>query len=176
MPEPEELTAADQEILAMIEKGFDTVGKEYETVHLRAALGEAMRLATEVNRYLDQTAPWTSIKTDKQAAARAIFTAIRAIDNLKILLAPVLPHTAERLHRILGYPQPLFGQGYLQEVEDALGSHTVVRYDPDSASGQWQPSQIQPGTPLQKPEPLFKKLDASIIEEERARLGKPAAI
>jgi methionyl-tRNA synthetase len=175
IPDPGELTAADQELLASIEKGFETVGKEYETVHLRAALGEAMRLASEVNRYLDQTAPWTSIKTDKQAAARAIFTAIRAIDNLKILLAPVLPHTAERLHRFLGYQQPLFGQAYIQEVQDSLGTHAVVRYDPDSASGKWQPSQLKAGSPILKPEPLFKKLDASIIAEERARLGKPVA-
>ncbi|MEN4011451.1 MAG: methionine--tRNA ligase [Bellilinea sp.] len=173
VPDPGELTAADQEILATIEKGFETVGKEFETVRLRAALGEAMRLATEVNRYLDQSAPWTAIKTDKAAAARSIYTAIRAIDSLKIMLAPVLPHTSEQLHRILGNTTPLFGSQYTETVLDSVGSHTVIRYDSTAASGKWQPSQIQPGKLFEKPEPLFKKLDAPIIEEERARLGKP---
>ena len=36
------------------------------------------------------------------------------IDNLKILLAPFLPFTAERLHEYLGYDGQLFGD---QEIE-----------------------------------------------------------
>ena len=92
VPEPGELTELDRNLLQTIEKGFETVAAEFEAVRMRAALGEAMRLAGEVNRYLDQTAPWMAIKTDRQAAARAMYVSIRAIDSLKILLAPFLPH------------------------------------------------------------------------------------
>ncbi len=90
VPDPGELTAMDKELLASVEKGFETVAAEYEAVNLRAALAEAMRLAGEVNKYLDTTAPWIAIKTDRQAAARAVYVALRAIDSLRILLAPVL--------------------------------------------------------------------------------------
>ncbi len=175
VPDPGELTDLDRTLLKAVESGFETVSKELEAVHLRAALGEAMRLATEVNKYLDQTAPWTAIKTDKAAAARAIYTSIRAIDSLKMLLAPFLPFTCQRLHTYLGYTTQLFGQQYTQTVQDAEGEHTVLRYDASQASGRWEPSQIQPGHIFLKPEPLFKKLDPSIIAEERARLGAPAA-
>jgi len=173
VPDPGELTAQDQDLLAAVEKGFETVGHEYETVHLRAALGEAMRLATEVNKYLDQTAPWAAVKTDKGAAARIIFTALRAIDSLKTLLAPILPFSSQRLHSFLGYNTQLFGTLQTQAVEDKVGEHTTLRYFPPKDGVTWAPSRLRAGTPMQKPEPLFKKLDASIIEEERGRLGQP---
>ncbi|NMB54504.1 MAG: methionine--tRNA ligase [Leptolinea sp.] len=171
VPDPGELTAADKDLLARIEKGFETVAAELEAVHLRAALAEGMRLATEVNIYLDQTAPWTAIKTDKAAAARSVFTALKAIDSLKILLAPFLPFTSERLHGFFGNTRPLFGRQFIDTIQDDLGIHTALRYDPDGASGKWEPSRLQPGQELVNPQPLFKKLDISIIEEERKRLG-----
>jgi hemolysin activation/secretion protein len=48
-----------------VEAGFETIGRQIDSVHLRAALQETMRLASEVNKYLDETAPWFEIKEDK---------------------------------------------------------------------------------------------------------------
>jgi len=171
VPTPGELRPADKEILATIEAGFQGVGEQIEAVHLRAALSEAMRLATEVNKYLDQAAPWFEIKRDKQAAATSVYTALRAIDSLKILIAPFLPFTSERLNIYLGYQQPLFGKQFVQTREDELGTHDVLRYDPDPAAGVWSPSKLPGGQSLVQPLPLFRKLDESVAEEERARLG-----
>ena len=172
VPDPGKLTDQDEALLLTIEKGFETVAAEYEAVHLRAALGEAMRLAGEVNKYLDTTAPWLVIKSDREAAARAIYVALKAIDSLKIMLAPVLPFTSEKLHTFFAYQQPIFGTQYTELIEDSLGTHQVLRYDPTPSSGVWKPSELKPGAALNQPQPLFKKLDASIIEQERARLGK----
>jgi len=171
IPDPGELTDIDRELIATVDEGFQTVGAELEAVHLRAALNEAMRLAGEVNRYLDITAPWQAIKTNRTEAARAVFTALRAINSLKILLSPFLPFTSEKLHRIMGYDQPLFGAQKVQQVTDSLGEHTVLTYDATPATGTWQPAEIQPGQVLHQPVPLFRKLEPKIIEEERARLG-----
>ncbi len=173
VPDPGPLTDLDSDLLRAIESGFQSVTAELEAVRLRAALSEAMRLASEVNRYLDITAPWSAIKTDRQAAARAIYTALRAIDSLKILFAPFLPHTSEQLHQFMGYEGRLFGTQSTETVTDSLGEHTVLRYHSEGASGHWEASQLEPGRVLRQPAPLFKKLDAKIIEEERARLGKP---
>lgn len=171
VPDPGVLTEIDLDLLHTVEDGFKTVGGELEAVHLRAALAEAMRIASEVNKYLDQTAPWQAVKTDRQAAARAIFTAIKAIDSLKIMFAPFLPFTCERLHGFLGYTTPLFGTQKTSNQADALGSHEVLEYDPAMATGSWAPSQLEAGRGLVNPQPLFKKLDISIVEEERAKLG-----
>lgn len=172
VPDPGPLTEMDAALLQSIEEGFDTVAREIDAVHLRAALSETMRLAGEVNRYLDQTAPWAAIKADPQAAARAVFVALKAIDSLKILFAPFLPHTSEKLHTFFGYTDPLFGKQYLKTLTDYLGEHTALSYDAETATGRWQPSALQPGQVLNQPLPLFKKLEYKIVEEERARLGK----
>ena len=164
------LRPADLELLASIEAGFQSVGGELEAVHLRAALQEAIRLASEVNKYLDTSAPWFEIKADKDAAAKSVYTALRAIDSLKVLFAPFLPFTSEKLNGFFGYETPLFGEQYTETVSDSLGEHTVLRYRASNVL-KWKPSGLTPGAKLNQPGPLFKKLEESVIEEERARLG-----
>lgn len=171
VPEPGELRAKDQEILKVVESGFESVGEHFQAVRLRAALGEAMRLATEVNKYLDEAAPWFEIKSDKEAASKTIYTALKAIDSLKTLLSPILPFTSQKLHEYLGYSEPLFGEQFTETEQDNLGEHTTLRYKPANTNKQWIPSQLQPGQVMSQPGPLFRKLDISIVEEERARLG-----
>jgi methionyl-tRNA synthetase len=172
IPTPGELRPADREILSKIETGVTSVGVQLDAVRLRAALGEAMRLASEVNKYLDTAGPWFEIKTDKAAASTTIFTALKAIDTLNVLFAPFLPFTCEKLHHFLGYTAPLFGEQFTEKQTDALGEHNVLRYNPSPATGKWQPSQLQPGQKLNPPAPLFKKLEESVAEIERGRLGK----
>ncbi len=176
VPDLEEsrLRSADRLLLDQIEQGFEAVGSQLEAVRLRQALSEAMKLATAVNQYLDQMAPWSAIKTDREGAALTIYTALRAIDSLKLIFAPFLPFTSQRLHGFFGYEVPLFGEQYIEQENDSLGSHAALRYKPVEAGDfQWKPSQLKPGTRLNQPGPLFKKLDESLIEEERGRLGHP---
>ena len=172
VPTPGELRDFDLEILAKIEAGFESVGQRLEAVKLRDALGEAMRLASEVNAYLDG-APWfgDAIKQDKQAAATTIYTALRCIDNLKILFAPFLPFTSEKVHSYLGYDAPLFGEQIITEYQETTRSHQALIYDGSRATGHWEKSTLQAGQKLREPEALIKKLDASIVEAERAKLG-----
>ena len=172
VPDPGPLTELDETLIKTVENGFETVGKELDAVHLRAALGEAMHLATEVNRYLDQTAPWSAIKTERSAAARSIYTALRCIDMLKVMLAPFLPFTSEKLHQYMGYDQPLFGEQVVKSVKDELGEHRTLQYDGANATGKWEASILAPGRLLRAPGPLFRKLETKIIEEERSKLGK----
>ena len=174
--DPANLRDSDRVLLAAVENGFQSVGALYDAVKLRDALKECLRLATEVNRYLDANAPWTAIKTDRDSAALTIYTALRAIDSLKLLFAPVLPFTSEKLHSYFGYETPLFGEQYTQEISDRLGTHTGLRYRgvgrDEIPPYQWQPSGLKPGAKLSQPAPLFKKLDEKVVEEERARLGQ----
>jgi methionyl-tRNA synthetase len=171
--DPAKLRPQDLSLLAAVEDGFNAVGGELEAVHLRAALQEALRTASLVNQYQDQTAPWKAIKQDRQDAGLSIYTALKAIDTLKIAFAPFLPFTSQRLHEFFGYKEPLFGEQYVESVEDSLGQHSVLRYRGVTADGNWwHVSELQPGTALTQPAPLFKKLEESVAEEERARLGE----
>jgi len=171
------LRRADQDLLAGIEAGFQSVGELLEAVKLRAALQEAFRLATTVNQYLDQMAPWQAVKTNMDSAALTIYTALKAIDSLKVIFAPFLPFTSEKLNGFFGYESKLFGEPYIESVTDVLGDHTVLRYRGRGESltspyKAWKPSELRPGAKLNQPGPLFKKLEERVVIEERARLGK----
>jgi len=45
--------------LTSLRPAFESIGRELESVRLRSA-SRTMRLASIVNQYLDQTAPWTT--------------------------------------------------------------------------------------------------------------------
>jgi methionyl-tRNA synthetase len=170
VPVPGPLREEDLSLLEMVNAGFLSVGEQLDAVHLRAGLNEAFRIASEVNKYLDQTSPWFEIKQDKIAAATTIYTAIKAVDSLKILLSPFLPFTCEKLHSFLGYTQPIFGDQYIQELNDSLGENLVLRYNAELSSGKWEASPLVPGQIMRQPSALFSKLDESIVEEERSKL------
>jgi methionyl-tRNA synthetase len=175
VPEPGELDDEDRKLLAQVEAGFETVGELYNACKFRAALSEALALAREANGYLDRKAPWFQIKEDRAAAATTVFVILRAVDSLKTILAPILPHTAQKLHEYLGYEGQLFGTQHVVEYqEDAprggVRSHEALTYDHSGAIGIWAPSELPPGQALRKPAPLFQKLDESLIDEGYARL------
>ena len=172
VPVPGPLADVDAQLLARVEAGFEPIGELLAGCNFRAALSEAMALAREANRHLEEKGPWFQIKEDPEAAGTTIYTALRAIDSLKILLAPFLPFSSERLHEYLGYSGTLFGRSYTASFEEEGGrSHDALCYDASSASGEWRPSELLPGQPLRRPQPLFKKLDESVVEEERGRIG-----
>jgi methionyl-tRNA synthetase len=170
VPEPGELDDADRELLAKIEGGFETVGELYNACKFRAALAEALALARDANGYLDRKAPWFQIREDKVAAATTVYVILRVVDNLKTILAPILPHTAQKLHEYLGYEGQLFGTQHVVEYMEETRAHEALTYDHTGAIGTWTPSELPPGQALQAPAPLFRKLDESLIEEEYARL------
>jgi len=122
---------------------------------------------------LNRKAPWFQIKEDRQAAATSVYVtrSVRVVDNLKTILAPVLPHTAQKLHEYLGYEGQLFGTQQVVEYEEETRSHEALTYDHSGAVGTWTKSELLPGQALREPAPLFKKLDESVIEDEYARLG-----
>ncbi len=171
VPAPQQLDARDREMLALTRSAFDEVGEHLAAAHFRAALAAALGLAREANRYLEVKSPWLHVKEDKAAAGTGLYVALQVINNLKVMLAPFLPFSAEKLHRYLGYEGPLFGEQRIEEVESGGERYPVLRYDGSTATGRWAYEELPVGRPLRKPKPLFRKLDPSVAEEEIARLG-----
>jgi len=108
-----------------------------------------------------------------------VYVILRVVDNLKTILAPILPYTAQQLHEYLGYGgQPfgsaqgrLFGMQHVVAYEEETRSHQALTYDHSAAVGTWTKSELPAGQALREPAPLFRKLDESVVEEEYARLG-----
>ncbi len=164
VPVPGLMDRADVGLLAQIDVSFGPIGRLLSGCHFRAALGEVMALAREVNKYLEEKSPWFQIKEDRTAAGTTIYVALRAIDSLKVLFAPFLPFTSEALHQYLGYEGTLFGRQYIATFREGERVHDALCYDPVGATGRWAPSQLPAGQPLRPPQPLFRKLELAEIE------------
>jgi methionyl-tRNA synthetase len=172
VPTPGALEDVDARLLSQIESGFEPIGRLIAECKFRAALGETMALAREANRYLEEKGPWFQIKESKEAAGTTIYVALKAIDSLKVLFAPFLPFSAERLHQYMGYDGVLFGCSYIDTFEEEQGRvHRALCYDASDATGRWEVSKLPPGQALRQPQPLFEKLDEEVVQEELARLG-----
>lgn len=173
VPTYDYLTELDQDIITRTALGFDEVGRLLDEVKLREALKTAMGLAREVNVYLDKREPWKTIKHDPQDAARSVYAALRAIDNLKTILAPFLPFSSQKVHEYLGYEGQIFGELRICEYQESTRSHKALTYDGSKAIGNWAPSNLPPGQTLREPSPLYAKLDPELVDLERSYLGQP---
>jgi methionyl-tRNA synthetase len=170
VPEPGQLLPADETLVASIEAGFDAVGGLIESARFKAALGEAMRLATEVNRYLNDQAPWERIKADRERAATILYVCLRCIDDLKVMFTPFLPFSSQTLHELLGNDGWIAGPLEFRTIDEPAGPHQVLTAHYDSWIGSWAPTVLPPGQALQEPKPLFRKLDPSVVDDELERL------
>jgi methionyl-tRNA synthetase len=146
IPTPGELRDEDRELLSTCEEALAETGERIGLCHFRAGLEAAMGAAREANRYVEDNAPWKLVKEDRLRCATVLFTAIGAITAINVALSPYLPFTCQTLHGYLGNEGPL----------QAVG---------------WRFVAPRAGQPLAEAHPLFKKLDAAIVEEEEARLG-----
>ena len=146
VPSPGEIDSQGQDLMAKAKETLDQVDKLIHSCHFKEAIKTAMALAQEANRYLDDKAPWKAIKQDRQAAATSVFVALSVLAALKTVLYPFLPFSSEQLHKYLGFGGSVETSG-------------------------WQVQAVPVGQKLIMPEPLFRKLDDSVVEEETARLG-----
>jgi methionyl-tRNA synthetase len=170
VPEPAELTSTDDTLLAGVAGGFETVGSLIESARFKNGLQETMRLASLVNQYLAEHAPWSLLESDRERGGTILYVALRAIDSLKILLVPYLPFSSQRLHELLGYDDVLAGDLELRTITEEGGrEHTVLTGDYSAWAGRWEPSAIRSGQALREPEPLFVKLDADTVVAEELR-------
>jgi len=162
IPQPGELTAADQAIIARAEAAFQSVGQKLNAVRLRDALNEVLELATATNQYLDFEAPWKTIKADRARAGTQLYVAARVIDSLTVLFAPFTPGLSEKARAQLGHADPLFGEQYIETLHERTRSHDVLRYDASRARGEWKPSRLAPGQPLGgEPKGLVSKIEVN---------------
>jgi methionyl-tRNA synthetase len=176
VPTPGALTAEDEALLREVAQGFASVGSLIEAARFRNALQDAMRLAGLGNQYVAEQAPWAKLETERERAGTILYVALRVIDSLKVLLAPFLPFSAQRLHELLGHDDVIAGELDFRTVEEDGVEHVVLTGDYGSWSGRWEPSALPPGQALREPAPLFVKLDPDrVVAEELERMEAATA-
>ena len=146
VPDPGALDTPTNELMSKAKEALQNVDSSISQCRFKDGIKAAMTLAQEANKYLDTKAPWKTIKQDRQAAALAIYGALVALSALKTMLCPYLPFSSQKLHKFLGF------EGYIQSIGWKLQLPTA-------------------GNKLPSPQPLFSKLDDSIVDKEMNRLG-----
>jgi methionyl-tRNA synthetase len=150
-----------------------TVGELIERARFRAALAEAMRLASIVNQYVSEQAPWALIADDRERAGTVLNVVLRCIDDLKLLFLPFLPFSSQALHQLLGYDTLIAGELSFEEITVEEVPYTVLTGDYADWAGRWEPTALPAGQQLREPKPLYVKLDAErVVEEELERLRR----
>ncbi|WP_448059265.1 methionine--tRNA ligase [Cellulomonas hominis] len=174
IPAPGQRLPVDEALLAQTTTAFGRVGELIGGHRHRAGISEAMRMVQEANRYISETEPW-KLKTDPERLGTVLHTAAQAVSDCNTLLAPFLPHSAQRVHEAFGGTgtfSPLPRIDEVSDLDDPSRSYPVITgdYRLGSTVAPWQPRAIVPGTVVPQPTPVFTKLDDSIVEEELARL------
>ncbi len=174
IPPAEELLGPDQEALAASAAAFAPIGALLGRSQQKAALTEAMRVVTDANRYLSDQAPW-KLSHDPARRDTVLHVALQLVDDAKTLLTPFLPNSSEKVHRMLGGTAAWSGWPELREVEDLDGGpgYPVLMGDYDTEA-VWESRPIRVGQRLDKPVPLFAKLDPSVVGDELRRLEEAA--
>ena len=149
VPAPGAIDDPGRELLAEAQRRFDEAGANIEAARFRAALGSSMELARRANGYLERKAPWQALRSNREDAATTLWVGLSVLNCLKTAMYPFLPFSSEKLHRMLGFTG---------SVKDA--------------SWAWRSDSLEPGQPLASPEPLFAKLDETVVEEEAQRLAR----
>ena len=182
IPEPAELQDIDRALLEAVEAGFASVGDLIAQHRQKAALGEAMRLVGEANKYVADTQPFKLKGDDPETQARlatVLHTLAQAVADLNLMLSPFLPHAANDVDRVLGgngriAPMPRIEEvdeldpDRLPEAFDGRTGYPIITGDYEGAP-TWERHPVTVGTPVAKPAPVFTKLDESIVEAELAR-------
>jgi methionyl-tRNA synthetase len=109
------------------------------------ALKKILALSNQFNQYFQKKKPWS----EKETAATTLYVAVNAARSLAIMLEPFIPFSSEKMWAQLGLGGSVHEQSWDSAVEFSVPA----------------------GHALGRVEPLFKKIEAKEIEEQKAKLG-----
>jgi methionyl-tRNA synthetase len=127
---------------------FGDPAEAVRAFRFRRAAEQLVENGPVANVFVDRTAPWTLIKTDREGAASVLATCCDWLGWMALWMAPILPGKAQALWRMLG-------QG---------GEVSAQAWPGVPRPGNWR--RLAHGTPLGAIEPLFAKIDDATIRAE----------
>ncbi|GAB3714716.1 methionine--tRNA ligase [Mariniluteicoccus flavus] len=159
-----EVHDVDARMLEASRAGFTTVGDLLAKNKFKNAVTEAMRIAGLANRYLSETEPW-KLKDDPARRDTVLHTALQVVGDVNTMMTPFLPHASQKVFEALGGRGVWAAQPEIHEVsEEGNTDYPVLMGDYAAEQARWEHRPIAVGHPLEKPTPLFAKLDEKLGE------------
>ncbi len=146
VPDPGLLMTCDIEFLENVVRIADQTAIAYENYQVRRAAQLIMELAQSANAYFDAKKPWQAAKLleKKEEMLATVFCCIQAIKTAALISCPIIPSTADKIWKMLGYTSDLQSQHWQSVLE----------------------TKVTPGTILPKPDILFMKLEDDQVQKE----------
>jgi methionyl-tRNA synthetase len=126
---------------------------QLEAIEMRKAAQAVRALWVLGNEYLQEAAPWTAIKTDRDRAAVIVRTALNLVALYARVSAPFIPFAAETIGAAFGEAWP-------------------PTWPTTDAAAEL--SRLEPGRPVPAPPVLFAKIEDAQIAEWTERFGGEA--
>ncbi len=133
-----ELDERDRAALARIELAEKAAKASLGACEFRDALKAVMDLAQAGNQYFDAVAPWALVRSDRERCGTVLHVSMEICKALAVLAYPFMPSSAERLWKDLG-------------MDGTIGEAGM--------EGIGLP--LKEGNVMEKPAPLFAKMDAA---------------
>jgi len=148
IPEKQKIDDIDAKFLEKIENIVPKFTELMERFELKKALREVVSFGKEGNIYLNDKAPWHLIKENKEAAGHVFNICSQCVYALALLLAPFIPDTSEKLLKYLN----------ISKKPEELTIHSIGK------------DALKAGHKINKPKPLFKKLDVRELQEKLEKI------
>jgi methionyl-tRNA synthetase len=146
IPEPKDLDEEDRKMLDALKEKMDKESEQIYNCKFKNGILEMMELCHIANRYFSSKAPWDTVKDAKDVCANTMSVSIMVIKGLAVMMYPYLPSTGLKLWKLLG------------EGDE------IPSWDAGLESPKY-------GYELPEVQPLFKKMDLKVIQEQEATAG-----
>ena len=145
LPEPEEFDDKDAESERKIQSLAEDVGKLMQENHLDRALRYLMEFSSHFNQYFQHKEPWKK----ESGTNTCIYLSVNAVRSLAICLQSFLPKSSQKIWSQLGLD----------------GNVSDVHWN------EMSNLELKSGHKIGATEPIFSKIEQSVIDEEQSKLG-----
>jgi methionyl-tRNA synthetase len=150
VPDGGEPGEVERRLYADVSGKLADLTEQLESIEIRKSAQALRDLWVLGNQYLQEAAPWTAIKTDRDRAAVIVRTGLNLVALFARISAPVLPFTAEVIAQAMGEAYP----GTWPSTDAAL-----------------ELNRLEPGRPVRAPDVLFRKIEDAQVAEWTERFG-----
>ena len=145
VPDPEKFDDMDKESEKMIHELASQLSVLMEENHLDRALKKILQFSAHFNQYFQHKEPWKN----GAGTNSCIFLTVNAVRSLAIAIYPFLPESSQKIWAQLG-----LNGNVSTEMFGEISSITLKK-----------------GHKLGQVSPLFEKVEESVIEEQKSKLG-----
>ncbi|MEE1330394.1 MAG: methionine--tRNA ligase [Acutalibacteraceae bacterium] len=125
----------------LIKTAYETIKKYYELMdsyHNADACEAVISLAKRCNKYIDETAPWALAKdeTKKSYLENVLYNLLECIRLLGIMLAPIIPDSAESIAKQIGTENSELSFGAVKEYSVGEAKPLFARLDAEKVMAE----------------------------------------